>query len=1226
MKKEKKKTLRNNKKPSKKTYLQKAGQISPSPSIPPINDEYEKEIIYTEYNKYLEDKNDLYDSILKEGDDIYVSQKSQKTETYLVNIKNIVDSITSLVSSIDTKVDELTKKISNASSSYGNQYTQRFFMVLHERDILIEKLKEQKMFLEKMFHSFKNNEIYIHLLDVYIHIINNSQKTQSYLETELNKTNDKIEKLIESIKEDYDTTEKQRKAESIQIENERVRLQDSIANIKRIPPPNFSPKPDSVYIPGCPYGTVLESDQCVYYDASKNVIEKVDVQKELVNSSSDFIVWFKDNNTSVEPIIFKKKPVAHIKQLNDSDQKVFNAKYVLCDENGNLKEDKYGSYTFISSKDCCWNDSIPELKKMDSPSNNFKEYYIDYDGAPQAIEYMKDGSGNILTNDTIRQVEEQELYVAVCIEEDQIVLGIQYIEVNKDGNIIYDDDKHCIPFFPDYLGFTKNKDVFTKDSYNGVDKIKYKVLKTFDTSINTMLDTTIITGKKLFNINDISTIRPTLINKTYLNSYVEFNLSKIYKPFILPFALQNEGDIILVHNSSDSIPIIFNISKDDTEKRVVVYPKQYYVFVFSTTSPLLHYGFIHLPIHSSFNTESRYAAILNGIYIFVNNDTTPILDSENLLIKVPNIDIKTKKPTYYNFDDVFLSNPLKITVLPNPVVYNKPIFSLQKNQYRSENVCKINNMYVFCDNKSEPNLDIFSYPVPVPYTLEESGGKYLWDTNIVNVLKPYDGILTLDPSYKINNKSQSGGDASIDQNTLTKYLDILNPKLQTIQTFIDKYGNTNPELNNFAELYLQLNTIVQGLPKEQNSIDLEKQFNEGNEIFKKAMETQSKMNSLEKQKSDNDTLQKTLASLKLVYSTNLAELLQYETNIQTKYNNLNDEITHLDENINSTTLKSDLNEIHKMFEASKNARVLLVDPNSTDTVNPDQIKGEESKIEILIQTNKSIESIEDALEISIQKEKSKYDATLLNTDKKLKDDIRSEIMAKSAELDTLIGRKDNVINSQKTSILNNQQSETFNDYKKQIDLSITNIQNLIENARKTPNIIQTKEDIKKQLDTFKLNFTSIQNEKKTISTNINKIENLFSELYSNNLISKKNIIDDKIKKILFSKKQIEEILNRLNRTTPDETIEQELNMILTEANTIQTTIEPILDPDDLEGHEERIDDLIKQENDILTSLQMKLSSSLEPSSSPPTPSLAPYVGGRSKRFTRKFPKNLIISH
>jgi len=85
-------------------------------------------------------------------------------------------------------------------------------------------------------------------------------------------------------------------------------------------------------------------------------------------------------------------------------------------------------------------------------------------------------------------------------------------------------------------------------------------------------------------------------------------------------------------------------------------------------------------------------------------------------------------------------------------------------------------------------------------------------------------------------------------------------------------------------------------------------------------------------------------------------------------------------------------------------------------------------------------------------------------------------------------------------------------------------------------------------------------------------------------------------------------------------------MILTEANTIQTTIEPILDPDDLEGHEERIDDLIKQENDILTSLQMKLSSSLEPSSSPPTPSLAPYVGGRSKRFTRKFPKNLIISH
>ena len=29
----------------------------------------------------------------------------------------------------------------------------------------------------------------------------------------------------------------------------------------------------------------------------------------------------------------------------------------------------------------------------------------------------------------------------------------------------------------------------------------------------------------------------------------------------------------------------------------------------------------------------------------------------------------------------------------------------------------------------------------------------------------------------------------------------------------------------------------------------------------------------------------------------------------------------------------------------------------------------------------------------------------------------------------------------------------------------------------------------------------------------------------------------------------------------------------------------------------------------------------------PTPSLPPYIGGRSKkRFTRKYPKNLVISH
>jgi hypothetical protein len=82
-------------------------------------------------------------------------------------------------------------------------------------------------------------------------------------------------------------------------------------------------------------------------------------------------------------------------------------------------------------------------------------------------------------------------------------------------------------------------------------------------------------------------------------------------------------------------------------------------------------------------------------------------------------------------------------------------------------------------------------------------------------------------------------------------------------------------------------------------------------------------------------------------------------------------------------------------------------------------------------------------------------------------------------------------------------------------------------------------------------------------------------------------------------------------------------MIYTEATTIQTTIEPIHDTDDLDGYEERIDDLIKQEKDILTSLQMKLS--LQQSSSP-SPSIGTYVGGRRKRFTRKYPKNLIISH
>jgi hypothetical protein len=79
-------------------------------------------------------------------------------------------------------------------------------------------------------------------------------------------------------------------------------------------------------------------------------------------------------------------------------------------------------------------------------------------------------------------------------------------------------------------------------------------------------------------------------------------------------------------------------------------------------------------------------------------------------------------------------------------------------------------------------------------------------------------------------------------------------------------------------------------------------------------------------------------------------------------------------------------------------------------------------------------------------------------------------------------------------------------------------------------------------------------------------------------------------------------------------------MINTEADTIHTTIEPIYDPNDLEGYEERIDALIIQEKDILSSLQMNVT--LEEESNNTTT----YTGGNKKRLTRKFPKNSIINY
>ena len=1154
MKKGKKKTLRNSNF-SKKTYLQKAGQ-NPTSSVQ--NTEYEKELMYTKYSKYLESKNELYNTINSEGDDIYVSQKSMKTENYISNVKKIFDSITLLITSMETRIEEVERKIRRG---------QHFFMILHEKNILFNKLKDIKTFVEKMFNSFKNGEIYVHLLDVYLHILNNSIKQQSYLETELNKKIDDIEKLIVLVDDDYKDYDKDLEARELDIITKN-NLSDVIDRLKvSNKPVNSVPPPD--YFPGCPYGTFLENEECIFYDISKNKLgDSITQQKELVNENSDFVVWFKDNDTNLKPRVFKKKPIQYLKELNKIDKNTFKGNYVVCDNDGRLVEDKYGSYTFLKSTDCCWNDTIPQIKKMDTPNSSYKQYYIDYDGYPQGVEVKKDSSGNSIVADIISQRVEEDHYLAVCLEEDQIVLGIQYVEVSKDGNIIYDDDKHCIPFFAEYLGFIVNGNIISKGD------ITYKIIKTLDTSINSMLDVSVVTSKKLFNVNDINISTPTLINPTYLNSYVEFNLSKVYKPFILPYVLQNEGDIILVHNSSDSVPIIFNISKDDTEKRVVVYPKQYYVLIFSKTSSLLNYGFIHLPINSNYNTESRTAGKLKDSYVFVNSDGTPLLDSENLLVKVPNIVVnsnKEKTSTYYKFDDIFLSTPLKINVTNDPVIYENPIFSLYRSAYRSDNVCKMSSIYVFCNDSGNPNLDILGYPIPIPYNLEESNGKYLWDTNIVNVKKPYDGILVVDPSYIPTTLQTGGGDNSLNIN---KYLDILNPKLQTIQTLIDKYKDVNPVINNFAELYIQLNTTIQGLP---NASDLESEFNKGNEIFNKAIETKTKLETLENEKIENENLQKTLTSLKETFSKNLTELIQYESTIQFKYNKLSDDIKNLDENINSTTLNSDLNEIHSMIETSKNARVLLLDPNTSDTISIDQIRSSESRIGVLIQANKSIESHEDALDIAIKKAKSEFDSIILNSDKKLKDEIRSEIVGETKNLDALIEQRNSSISSLNTSTLTLEQKNTLEDYKKQIELSISNIQNLIDSTNKTPNIIQTKDDIRKEVETFKLNFTSIQTEKSSIVTNLNKINNLISESYNSVLISRKNIVDGKIKSIKDVKVESQKLL-QASLLEPDvkERYNQELNMITTEADTIQTTIQSILDPNDLEGYEERIEALLTQ--------------------------------------------------
>ena len=1034
-------------------------------------------------------------------------------------------------------------------------------------------------------------------LELYFNRLTFYKNNISKIEKELIAVNEKIKSIFDFVEEDYKEKQEKQQKSLFKLKEREAQLESAISIVLQTPPPNAVL--NTKFIQGCPYGARLEGDSCVFYDGSNNKVgDSVEFQKDLVDETSDIVVWFE--NPSAKPKLFERKPKMYLLNLTSEDQNYFNAKYVVCESNGALKEDKFGNYSFIGKLECCYNDSIPEVLKMENPANNYDYYILDDMNLPQQVEILNQTAQQIHINEIV------EKFLKLTTEEDQITLGIQFVEVSSDGNIILDENKNVIPFFHQIEEFKRKDNVFTKKN------VKYTVLENSLTeSIYEKLDVSIRPKKTLFNFASINQNTSNIFDKIYTNSIVQIDLPKLFKPFVLPFIQQNEGDLFLVQNVSDSVPIIFELSKDSKEKRVVVYPKQFYIFVFTKASALLHYGFLHLPINPDVTYRSNKTALVNDTYVFVSGEEynlTPLLDTENLLIPVPNI--HKEESVYYEYDDVFEKMPLKIKVYNNVVQTNKNIFSTYNKNYKSDYVSKLDSMYIFCDKDGNANLDMFGYVIPLPYPIKEENNKYMLDTHIVEVLKPYDGNATFDLNNPIPPSVIMGG-GNVSELYVKSLLDKVSVYKQIIQSLIDSYKDISTSVNNFSNLYLQINSIYLDLPKQTDKQQVDIMYKKAEEVYNEALKTKETLDTIKLQETKNRKIQEETDYLREKYKKQLAVVFQNQTNLQTKLMEVENKIQTLDENIDSSQLKLDLEQLKELFNDSKESRILL--NKNVDSSNDIEIlKSQETSIETLLNTDVAIESQINALDDSIEKAKINFNTLLIQTNQKMLEEYKKQILNERNNLELLKDLYTKTLSE--IDEVDAQVSDNVENKKKDIELEFSNIQHMIETTEKPNASVLTNSDIKQLTDRSISFILEIQNEKKKIKENINVLKDISNKSAINKVATKKQNLYDFIKTIQNKKQNILDILKTLVVDKKD--LLTQLDVYETELKTIQLNINESSDMYDLTEYEKQ---LVNVENELDTILKQVQAFEY-------TVKSKNIVGGKRRNRTRKYPKNLVIAN
>lgn len=1225
MVKTKARTLKRFKRASKKTYLLKGGQNN----LEFIN-------LYNSFSKNLATKKELYESIKKNASAIYDSKTTQKNDSFRMPANDIIVFLESFYQTAQQDVEQKRITLKQNLLEYPAKYNQYFIEINISLDCLLNEINDTLDYARNLNSKFQNKEVHVHLIQSNFNLLNS-------VKLQVNNLNERLHSLLDSLDKTYKLVKEQPEINDTEgIETYKRNIQDAISTVNRPMPEGFVPNSNTQFIKGCPLGTILENNQCIYYNGS-NVVESVPYQDKLTNTNSDYVVWFNQiNQQSVGiPTVFKKKSVEYLLPLTEEDSKLYKSKYIVAEQNGSIKLDRNNMKKFINEISCCWNQDSGVTSTSDNES-----FYTDYDNLPQPVKLLETAAP------IVRKDLSSTKYVRLLNEEDQILSGVQYIQTDISGNIIYINNS-VIPFYPELYEFVFSNNIFTKKAYNNVDTFKVVLLEgslnripELNSNINTEYDTTILNSFK-YNI----------IPVLFVNKYVRITVDKFYSPFVLPSVLLNEGDYFLIHNTSSDYPIIFNISKGVDESRVVVYPNEIYCFIYSNESDNLQYGFIKYNLHDSFYNKTNKVTKISPLnkYVFVEtkdiydgetfvmNSIEPILDSQKRAIVVPNFNETEKK--FYDFDDVFQINPIQVQIIePQVKVVNNKTFDSgtypnleESKEYLSYTLPYVtrttSGVLLYCDETGKPRIDLLGYFIPVITPVFYNGTNYFWlnyekevnlefkndyidtqlldsnylaetqfRTNYYSTYYSMSGGQTLVPAPAIGIAPNPGPTATLSIQLYTNKNS--NPIISKAKNFIvaEDISNLNilsttiPNAPSFSTEIVNIQEIQNSINKIHLSNNVEIYVENTNLLIHQYTDISGNMNNLEElqlelqyqiQLNTEDSLEEAVKIYKEVLETHnkLKTFIKQREEIQLKELKIK-EIKQIRNNELEVIEKS-INNLEKTLKPL-NSRILDDTSKRDYSILYDTLKKLRNAYDSL---NYSIDSMNNYDTLKNQEQNTKL---LINSINVLQNNINSfeeYLKQKEDELSQsqLKVKEGTILDLQKilerdidlTNELKSRRNEVNQTSQNQFDSYFTNINNIVDFIRNDKTtIVNTIDTIDERINNYELNIKNIN----SIKQNILNLLELSKTDSIKQIQEAKLTLNKKIQLYKTEHENIKVLLNSLNISNEEE-YDNQLRNFNTEILGIETSIANENNLTMLQSKNARIDEIINLEKSILTELQ-----------------------------------------